>query len=75
MSALFIIGLLALADEVIKNRSNKENMKYTIFRITPDGYIKDVSYKPFDSYLKAENVVKSLKKDYPNRRYIIQQIY
>lgn len=50
-------------------------MTYKIIRITAEGFLKDIGYKPYTSYLKAENVVKELKRTYPKRNFIIQQVY
>lgn len=50
-------------------------MEYRIFRITSDGFIKDISYMPYKSYIEAENVVKGLKQSYTKRKFLILQTY
>lgn len=42
---------------------------YRIFRLTKDGYLKDVSYVDYPTYLKAERVLKVLKKSHPKRKF------
>lgn len=44
---------------------------YKIFRITADGYLKDIGYRGYHRYLDAEKVVKGLKKTYPERKFLI----
>ncbi len=50
-------------------------MKYRIFRITAQGHLLDIAYKPYNSYLRAENVVNELKKGHKGTNYVILQVY
>lgn len=47
---------------------------YQIFRLTNEGYFKDIGYTPYRSYIKAEQVVKGLKKSYPKRKFKIETV-
>lgn len=49
-------------------------MSYRIFRLTPDGFLKDIAYRNYDTYLEAERVVKELKKN-KEKRFIILSLY
>ena len=49
--------------------------EYKIFRLTNEGYLKDINFKSYNNYLKAENVIRELKKLHKKRKFTIITIY
>ena len=50
-------------------------MSYKIFRLTSEGFLKDIGFMSYTNYLNAEKVVQGLKKENKNKKYIIFKIY
>ena len=49
--------------------------EYKIFRLTSEGYLKDIAFKSYPHYLQAEKVVNTLKRENKKKKYIIFKIY
>ena len=46
---------------------------YRIVRVTNQGYLKDIGFVSYKSYLEVERVIKGLKKTYPKRVFFVIQ--